>query len=156
LDEFQNFINETKTRFLNFLIRLTGNADHAADAFQESFLRYWERYDRDKPNAALLFTIGRNIAMDGHRRHKPHQPLDEQSHDTRPDQESALIVKESYGRVLAAMEQLDPVERELLSLVMDGGFRYEEIGRMTKMSVANVKVKIHRARQKLRDHLKEA
>jgi RNA polymerase sigma-70 factor (ECF subfamily) len=156
LDGFQTFFNETKARFLNFLVRLTGDPDHAADAFQESYLRYWKRYSKKAPNVRLLFTIGRNIAIDGHRSRKPLQSLDEQCRDKGLDPESTVIVRETYGRVLDAMASLDPIERELLSLAADGGFRYSQIARITRMSISNVKVKIHRARQKLRRYLKEA
>lgn len=156
MDGFQTFFNETRERFLNFLIRLTGDPDRAADAFQESYLRYWKRYGRKTPNVRLLFTIGRNIAIDGHRSRKPLDPLDEQCRDTGPDPESTVIVREAYGRMLEAMASLNPAERELLSLAADGGFRYSQIARITRMSEANVKVKIHRARQKVRCYLKEA
>ena len=156
MDGFLTFFDQTKERFLNFLIRLTGDADRAADAFQESYLRYWQRYSQKAPNTGLLFTIGRNIAIDGHRRQKPHQPVDENQQNEGADPESTVIIKENYRRVLDAMASLDPTERELLSLVVDGGFRYQEIARMTRLSEANVKVKIHRARQKLRRYLKEA
>ena len=155
MDGFQTFFNETRGRFFNFLVRLTGDAERAADAFQESYLRYWQRYRKKAPSIGLLFTIGRNIAIDGHRRQKPHQPVDEQQQDEGADPESTVIIKENYYRVLDAMASLDPTERELLSLVVDGGFRYQEIARMTRLSEANVKVKIHRARQKLRHCLKE-
>jgi RNA polymerase sigma-70 factor, ECF subfamily len=153
LDGFQAFFNETKTRFFHFLIRMTGDADHAADAFQESYMRYWERYDHNAPNVQLLFTIGRNIAIDGHRRRKHQNPIDDQTRDGRLDPESAVIIKETYLNILAAMETLDPLEREVLSLAADGGFRYEQIAQITKLSITNVKVKIHRARQKLHRYL---
>lgn len=156
MDGFHTFFNDTKARFFNFLIRMTGDADRAADAFQESYLRYWERYGKSTPNAALLFTIGRNVAVDGHRRRKNHHPLDDSHQDGQPDQESAVIIKESYRKVLDAMETLAPVDREILSLAVDGGFRYEQIAQITHMSTTNVKVKIHRAREKLRRYLKEA
>lgn len=156
MDGFQTFFNETKGRFLNFLIRLTGDADRAADAFQESYLRYWQRYRKETPNAGLLFTIGRNIAIDGYRNRKPQQPIDEQHRDGQCDPETTVIIKESYGRVLDALASLAPIERELLSLAADGDFRYSQIAEITRMSEGNVKVKIHRARQKLRRHLKEA
>lgn len=167
MDGFQTFFNETRTRFFNFLIRLTGDADRAADAFQESYTRYWQRYGQQPYNTGLLFTIGRNIAIDGHRRQKRHRPLDvqidaqiydqiaDQSRNYQPDQEAAVIIKEEYRNVLAAMETLEPIERELLSLAADGGFRYEQIGQITHISTVNVKVKIHRARQKLRRYLEE-
>jgi len=153
LDGFQAFFNETKSRFFHFLIRMTGDANRAGDVFQESYMRYWERYGQSVPNVQLLFTIGRNIAIDGHRRRKHQKPLDDQTCDNRPDQETAVIVKETYLNTLAAMETLDPLEREVLSLAADGGFRYEQIAQITQLSTANVKIKIHRARQKLRRYL---
>ena len=153
---FNIFFNDTKARFFNFLIRLTGDKDRAADAFQESYLRYWQRYGKQAPNTGLLFTIGRNIAFDGHRRKKHHQPISEEKADDRQSQEQTVIVKEEYNRVMKAMDSLDPVERQVLSLAVDGGFRYEQIAEMTQLSLANVKVKIHRARRKLQDSLKEA
>jgi RNA polymerase sigma-70 factor (ECF subfamily) len=134
---------------------MTGSEDRAEDVFQESYRRYWERYGKNAPNERLLFTIGRNLAIDGHRRRTRYQPLDEQRQDTRPDQESAVIVKETYQTVLTAMDALDPLERHVLSLAVDGGFRYEQIAEMTNISAVNVKVKIHRARKKLRRCLEE-
>ena len=119
-------------------------------------MRYWQRYGKQAPNTGLLFTIGRNLAVDGHRRKKNHLPVAEEKADDRQNQEQAVIVKEEYDRVMKAMETLDPVDRQVLSLAADGGFRYEQIAEMTQLSVANVKVKIHRARRKLHDYLKEA
>lgn len=58
-----------------------------------------------------------------------------------PDQETAMVHKESYHRLLPAMSRLKPVEREVLALAVDGEFSYEKIARITRISVANVKVK---------------
>ena len=153
--KFQKFYKETRGRFYNFLVRLTGDCERAADVFQDSYMRYWERYGRQEPNARLLFTIGRNAAIDGYRRRGREQPIEEAHRDSAPDQESALIVKESYRRVLAALRSLDPLERELLSLAADGELRYDDIAGIAGISPGNVKVKIHRARQKLRQFLQE-
>lgn len=155
MERFQKFFQQTRERFFNFLLRMTGDSDRAADVFQESYTRYWERYGRQEPNVALLFTIGRNAAIDGHRMRGRYQPLDEACADRRPNQEACLIIKDSCRQVLAAMELLDPLERQVLSLAVDGGFRYDEIARITGISCGHVKVKVHRARQKLRRHLKE-
>jgi RNA polymerase sigma-70 factor, ECF subfamily len=137
-------------------VRLIGDADTAADIFQESYARYWEHYGRQEPKVGLLFTIGRNAVIDTRRRRGWGQPCDDLIPDHRPDQESTLLVKESYRQVVAAMSRLKPLEREVIALAVDGEFTYEEIARITCISVANVKVTVHRARQKLRRLLKEA
>ena len=153
--KFQKFYTETRGRFYNFLVRLTGDSERAADVFQDSYLRYWERYGRQEPNVRLLFTIGRNAVIDGCRRRGREQPIEEAHRCSAPDQETTLIVKESYRRVLAALRSLDPLERELLSLAADGELRYDDIAGIAGISPGNVKVKIHRARQKLRQFLQE-
>lgn len=143
-------------RFFNYLMRLVGDYDKAADVFQESYARYWEHYGRRKPSVGLLFTIGRNAVIDNGRQQVGEQSYEDCVRDHRPDQEAAVVGKESYHRVLNAMRRLKPLEREVLALAVDGEFTYEDIARITRISVGNVKVKVHRARQRLRSMLKEA
>jgi RNA polymerase sigma-70 factor (ECF subfamily) len=63
------------------------------------------------------------------------------------------MVRDEYHRVLAAMRHLEDDERDLLSLVVSSEMPYRELARITGISEANVKVKIHRARKKLRAYL---
>ena len=51
------------------------------------------------------------------------------------------------------MRRLEDDERDLLSLVVSSELSYREIGEIAGLSEANVKVKIHRARKKLRTFL---
>ena len=64
--------------------------------------------------------------------------------------ENDVLVKESYHRVLTALKQLDSPERETLVLAACSSMTYREIGEILEISEANVKVKVHRARVKLR------
>ena len=52
--------------------------------------------------------------------------------------------------MLAAIGQLRLVDRELIALVASGSLSYREIGKLLKISEANVKVKVHRARLRLK------
>jgi len=49
--------------------------------------------------------------------------------------------------------RLDDLDRQLISLLATGTFSYKEIGRMLDISEANVKVKVHRARFRLKEIL---
>lgn len=60
------------------------------------------------------------------------------------------MVREEYRRVLQAMQQLNEEERDVLSLALNGDLSYREIGELTGTSEGNVKVKVHRARAKLK------
>jgi RNA polymerase sigma-70 factor (ECF subfamily) len=74
----------------------------------------------------------------------------EQSDD---GQEHYLMVRDEYRQVLVAMRHLEDDERDLLSLVVSSELSYRELAEITGVSEANIKVKVHRARKKLRAFL---
>jgi RNA polymerase sigma-70 factor (ECF subfamily) len=54
------------------------------------------------------------------------------------------------------MQMLKTDDREILSLATgDGNLSYQQIGEITGNTEANIKVRIHRARVKLREILKK-
>lgn len=120
---------------------------------QESFARLFQKYRPENFTPQLLYTIGRNLVLDSMRRRNRDAKLAETQIEAADSVERDLMVRDEYRRVLAAMRRLDPDERDLLSLAVSGGLRYREMALITQTSEANVKVKIHRARKKLRDLL---
>jgi RNA polymerase sigma-70 factor (ECF subfamily) len=66
------------------------------------------------------------------------------------DPERRLIDKQAVDRTLAAIGQLNPVDRELIALLAAETFSYRQIGRLLDISENNVKVKVHRARLRLK------
>jgi RNA polymerase sigma-70 factor (ECF subfamily) len=153
VEPYDIFYKENKDRIFSYLLRLTGDTHLAVDIMQESFTRYFSRY-RDAPqNCSLLFTIARNAALDSirKRREENHPPVDEAS--LAGDPERRLIEKQEFNKMLAAIGRLNPVDRELISLLAAKPFSYKEIGDILNISEANVKIKIHRARIRLREIL---
>ena len=65
------------------------------------------------------------------------------------------MIRSEYRCVLSAMASLEKDEREILSLAAGGDLSYAEIASLAGISEANVKVKVHRARLKLRKIIKE-
>ena len=135
-------------------MRSTGDYYLSGDILQESFTRYLEKYGKKGPNAALLYTIARNAVVDGRRKQgRDLQLFDEQEH-SKHNPETRLAVREDYRRVLAAMQELAPEEKDVLSLVVSSDLSYREIARITGTSEGNIKVRVHRARVKLRNMMK--
>jgi RNA polymerase sigma-70 factor (ECF subfamily) len=66
-----------------------------------------------------------------------------------------MMVREDYRRVMAAMQKLAPEERDVLSLAVSSDLTYREIARVTGTSEGNVKVRVHRARVKLKEMMSE-
>ena len=131
-------------------MRSTGDYYLSGDILQESFTRYLEKYGEEEQNPALLYTIARNAVVDSHRKQRRDTPLLDEQEPSADNPETDMMVREDFRRVLAAMQKLEPEERDILSLVVSSGLPYREIARIARTSEANVKVRIHRARVKLK------
>lgn len=150
MTSFRGFYTENKERLFGYLLRKTGNYHLAADLMQESFTRYFEQYKDKAQNPALLFTISRNLFYDHVRKKRDETPYDDELHGTNDAPEKKYQTKEEYRRILTAIQQLGEEEQDILALAVSSGLSYKEIAGITDNSVANIKVKIHRARVKLK------
>jgi len=139
---------------LAYLIRRSGDYHLACDIMQESFIRLYEKYTADNFTPQLLYTIGRNLALDSLRKQRSSPSSLEDNDQPVDSQEDYFMVRDEYRRVLTAMRHLEDDERDLLALVVSSELPYRELAQITGTSEANVKVKIHRARKKLRAYLK--
>ena len=150
MGNFRAFYQKHRDRLFAYLMRSTGDYHLSSDILQESFTRYLEKYGEQGQNTALLYTIARNAVVDGHRRQSRDTRLFDEQKYLQHNPEAHLMVREDYRRILAAIQELEPEEREVLSLVVSSDLPYREIARITGTSEGNVKVRVHRARIKLR------
>jgi RNA polymerase sigma-70 factor (ECF subfamily) len=153
VNTFKDFYNRQRQKFFAYLIRRAGDYGLACDIMQESFTRLYEKYTAEHFTPQLLYTIGRNLVLDALRNRKLNTTALDDVTQSIDDQERYLMVRDEYRRVLAAMRRLEDDERDLLSLVVSSALSYRELAEMTGISEANVKVKIHRARKKLKNFL---
>lgn len=121
------------------------------DIMQESFLRCFDKYRNKTVNISLLYTIARNVLIDFRRKDRMKGSLDQDVADRTADQENDFRVKEDYRKVLTAMKKLEADEREILALVLTEDLKYKEIASIMGINEGNVKVKVHRARLKLKE-----
>ena len=154
MSDFRAFYREHRDRLFAYLMRSTGDYYLAGDILQESFTRYLEKYGEEAPRPALLYTIARNAVVDGYRKQGRDTPLLDEQEPSANNPETDMMVREDYRRVLAAMQELEPEERDILSLVVSSGLPYRKIARIAGTSEANVKVRVHRARVKLKKMMK--
>lgn len=153
-DNYQHFYEEHKNRLFSYLLYMCGDYETSLDIMQESFTRHFAKYrDRALSSPALLFTIARNALIDHHRPRKRQASNDNLTVGTTYDAEQTALFREEYQKVKAAVDKLPEPEREILSLAV-GGLAYKEIALILGSSEANIKVKIHRTRTKLRQMLR--
>jgi RNA polymerase sigma factor (sigma-70 family) len=155
MNRFRQFYIDNGDKLFGYLLRKSGNVHLAADLAQETFTRYLERYRNSEYSPPLLFTMGRNLFYDHLRFNKRFVAEEENSLESVPGQEENYIAKEHSAQILAAMTRLDDDERDILALVVSSDLSYQEIADIRRCSVSVIKVKVHRARQKLKKLLLE-
>lgn len=143
-----------KKKLFSYLMRMSGDYELSRDILQETFRRYLENYSASDGSPSLLYTIARNAFVDQVRRQARQLPLEGEPCDRGNDAEHEMLIRESYCGVLDALKELAPDEREVLSLAISSELSYREIAEVMNLTVANVKVKVHRARKRIREILK--
>jgi RNA polymerase sigma-70 factor (ECF subfamily) len=153
--KFSEFYHQNKDKLFAYLMRNSGDYELAGDIMQESFTRYLEKYGGENPTPRLLFTIARHALYDHARKRTRQAQMPDHLAPADCDQEKNCIVRDDYQRVLAAMQKLDQDDRDILALAASEEFTYREIASVAGISEANVKVKVHRARTRLRNIIRE-
>jgi RNA polymerase sigma-70 factor (ECF subfamily) len=95
--------------------------------------------------------IARNLYRDGQRRDWRARELEPGLPDPAPGPEKAAGDRDALRRVLDALAQLPEADRAALLLSAQEGLTSDEIAATLGLSVAAVKVKIHRARLRLNE-----
>ena len=152
--QFNRCVEQYADRLFRFAFSSLRNREQAEDVVQESFARVWEKresvaFDKAK---SYLFTTAHHAMVD-EVRHRPRfasveEPLPANAKTT-PSQYPD--VNEVLHKALATLPE---AQRNALLLRDYEGYSYQEIGDITGMSEAQVKVNIFRARTTLRNQLK--
>jgi RNA polymerase sigma-70 factor (ECF subfamily) len=134
-----------------FATYLCGDPSLADDITSETFVSAWTAPGgiRQSTAKAYLFTIARNHYHRHLRRTGRYAQLVDEFKDQRRDVETALDAKDHVQRVLRALQALPEIDRAALVMRTQDEMAYAEIAETLGVSLAAVKVKIHRSRQKL-------
>lgn len=142
-------------------LRMVGSQDVAADLVQQAFVQGYRKLSSCREPArvgAWLFRILANRCRDHvrspRRRDVPLQVLPDLP-SVRGDPADAAASAEVRSRVRAALDRLTPEQREAFVLKHVEGLSYEEIAAAMSLSVASLKMRVHRARESLRGILEE-
>jgi RNA polymerase sigma-70 factor (ECF subfamily) len=143
----------------HYAVRLSRDRERARDAVQETFARLC-RQDPDEVLPCLaewLFTVCRRIVIDIHRKEQRMSPLSDAMADRQtsrdPSPPQVAEKAETLSEVLRAMAGLSEAQQECLRLKFQHGFSYQEIARVTGLTVSNVGVQIHLGLKRLREKL---
>ena len=149
-------------------LQLMGNPDDAMDVVQDALLRFFtnlHRFDNRRPVKPWLYQIVRNRAVDLFRRRKVrrHQSLDAvdddglclQIRDASADPELDTARIQLRARIFRELGELSPKQREILVLRDYQDLAYAEIAETLNIPIGTVMSRLHGARKRLREVLKD-
>lgn len=151
---FDELYNRFSTKIFTYCNRILFDRELAEDVFQETFLRFLEsaKKERDMTNvSAFIFRIARNLCINEKAR-KHHgflsfeeliYPVSDQSYET----------KERVDLLETALQTLPQKYREVIVLKEFLGMSYQDIAEVLDSTLPSIRIRIYRAKQKLRDLL---
>ncbi|MBR1588838.1 MAG: RNA polymerase sigma factor [Kiritimatiellae bacterium] len=146
-------------RLTNWLVATGSSYSAACDLVQETFVKLWKMRDDLRDNDAavsgLVFTIARNLrknmARDDRRMVFKEEIREEDAGATSGEPPTASDdLALLRGRLQKAFAELPPLLREAYTLFQVGELSIREVAHETGVSENLVKVRIHRAKEKLR------
>jgi RNA polymerase sigma-70 factor (ECF subfamily) len=161
-DAFDALVRATYVDTYTLAHRLTGDVDTARDVVQEAYLRAYRgigRFRGDAQFSTWLYRITANCAstqLGRGRRHRHEELTDDLPvRDQRPvaDPHGRAEQAELRGLVREALESLPPRLRAVVVLRDVYDLSHEAIAAELGITVSAAKVRLHRARRRLRDDL---
>ena len=159
-EAFDRLVRVTHSDAYALALRLTGNTEDARDVVQETYLRAYRsigRFRGDAQFSTWLYRIVANCSatqLSRRQRHRHEElALDDEVVDTRPEHDPALQgdLAELRANLDAAIRDLPPRLRAVVVLRDIYDLPHEAIAEELGISVTAAKVRLHRARRRLRE-----
>jgi len=158
-EEYAELVGRYRDRYARFASRMLGSADAADDAVQDAFIRAFEQLQqcRDPDNfAGWFFLILRNRCLAERRRAARTGTVTDPATLMAREQADGPVQQVEQRRALQqALLELTPEQREVFVLKHVEDLSYEEIARRLGASIPSLKMRMHRAYDRLRERLKD-
>ena len=150
--EYNHCVKEYADNVYRFILKNLRHEEDAKDVVQTAFEKMWRNrseieYEKSK---SYLFTVAYHQMIDHIRKNKRINLKEEFQEEIRimdrPIHNAKKILEQ-------ALSKLNETQRSLVMLKDYEGYSYEEIGQITGLSSAQVKVYLHRARIQLKNFL---
>jgi len=152
-------------RLFRTALRLTRNAEDAADLTQQTFynaLRNWDRFDGGARPTTWLHQILLNCVRDWARRRavRSAEPLHEWTVAAAAKKGASPLEEvervEQADRLAGAINHLPPLLRQAFIVTVMDGYTYQETAEILSVPVGTVASRVHQARRLLMDAMRQA
>ncbi len=170
---FEELVHRYEKELYGYLRHYLGDADMAADVFQQTFFQVHLKCDQFEPGRKVrpwLYTVATNQAIDYQRRNRRHRmsSLDRVQRGDASEEGGALAEllgtsssspadevdsAEQHEAVRRAIDALPDLCREVVTLIYLQGLKYREAAEVLSVPVGTVKSRLHVAMDKLTESL---
>jgi RNA polymerase sigma-70 factor (ECF subfamily) len=155
---YAELVNRYKSYAFTIALKILENRPEAEEAAQDSFIKAYHNlagFNRESKFSTWLYRIAFNTAITYKRKRKgTYESIENVTIAYGHDGESTLELDDKKKFLDLAMNKLNQADKLALNLYYLQEFSLEEIAEITSMQANTVKVRIHRARQRLADELK--
>lgn len=153
-------VPEHSPALLAYFVRRVDPAHLAADLLAETLLALWKRAnalpDNDDEIRPWMFGIARNVLLHHRRGAARHHALaDRLRSQLSTEQASGFADPTAFGELHEALRLLDQTDRDIIALRHWDGLPLVEIARVLRMKEGTVRSRYHRARERLREELRD-
>ena len=166
-EAYGRLVLKYQKRLFRFVSMLAGRFDVTEDIVQESFVKAYmalDDFEMERPFYPWLATIARNLALNVIKREEREKPIEDpeavdfvlNTPDSKLNPLDNMIEKENEKRFLQAVISLPIQFRSVFVMRTFEEMGYEEIAECLNISVGTVDSRLHRAREKLVEILKDS
>ncbi|HEX4810945.1 MAG TPA: sigma-70 family RNA polymerase sigma factor [Bryobacteraceae bacterium] len=146
LDAYNVLVSRWEKRVFNYLLKLVGNREDALDLTQDVFLKAHQairKLEDDAKFSSWIFRIAHNEAFSLLR--KPRRESEMVTDFAGGDLSGRLYPSETALAVASALNRLSSEQREVVTLKIYEGFKFEEIADVLETPVSTIKSRLYSA-----------
>ncbi len=153
VEAYNLLVSRWEKRVFNYLLRLCGSPDDALDLSQDAFLKAYQNIRKlDDPArfGPWLYRIAHNEACSLFRKRRPETAME----NAGPERNRAPGFPMDLSlAVTAALDRLNPDQREAVVLKVYEGFKFDEMAEVLGCPVSTVKSRLYTALDLLKAEL---
>ncbi len=150
--EYNECVTLYADKVYRFILKNLRHEEDAKDVVQAAFEKLWINRDKveNESSKSYLFTVAYHQMIDQIRKNKRVSLRDDFSAESKTTVQPHHNLRKTLNE---ALYRLSETQRSLVLLKDYEGYSYEEIARITFLSISQVKVYLHRARIQLKTYL---
>jgi len=150
---FKEIFDKNNKKVYHLCYGYTGDSDAANDLMQETFIKVWQNLDKFRNQSQIstwIYRIAVNTCLSYLRveKRKATDEINEKIIETKAEEVSDK--QEQVNQLYKCISELEENERIIITMVLDE-VPYQEIADISGISEGNLRVKIHRIKNKLTD-----